>query len=263
VLDSITVLILTFNEAANIERTLKKLRWARRVILVDSLSGDGTPEIAGRFENVEVFQRAFDSHANQWNFGLRETGIATEWVLALDADYVLTDEMVEEIKNLNPPPPVSAYEARFIYCVGGKPLRTSLYPPGPVLFRRAGAHYVQDGHTQRLAVSGEKRLLNSPIFHDDRKSFTRWFASQKRYQRLESEWIAERKFDDLGLADRLRKMRFAAPPAVFFYCLFVRGLFWDGPRGFYYSFERAAAELMLSFYLIRRDCQRVWGVFRS
>ncbi len=33
------------------------------------------------------FKRAFTTHAEQWNFGLEQTGITTEWVLALDADY--------------------------------------------------------------------------------------------------------------------------------------------------------------------------------
>src|SRR5436853_2457479 len=83
-LDSITPLILTYNEAANIGRTLEQLRWARDIVVVDSFSDDETVEIAGSFPHVRVFQRKFDNHGAQWNFGLSETGIATEWVLALD-----------------------------------------------------------------------------------------------------------------------------------------------------------------------------------
>ena len=87
-LEQITPLILTYNEAPNIGRTLENLSWARDVVVVDSFSDDETLEIAASFPNVRVVQRVFDSHRNQWEFGLRETEIQTPWVLALDADYV-------------------------------------------------------------------------------------------------------------------------------------------------------------------------------
>src|SRR5688500_4685377 len=97
-LDEITPLILTYNEAANIDRTLERLAWARDIVVVDSFSDDETVEIASSFPQVRVIQRAFDGHRNQWEFGLRETGIKTSWVLALDADYVLTHDAVAELK---------------------------------------------------------------------------------------------------------------------------------------------------------------------
>ncbi|HJU92485.1 MAG TPA: glycosyltransferase, partial [Pyrinomonadaceae bacterium] len=101
-LDQITPLILTYNEAPNIARTLTGVSWAKDIVVVDSFSDDDTPEIARSFPQVRVIQRTFDSHRNQWEFGLRETNIATPWVLALDADYVLSDELIEELKSLNP-----------------------------------------------------------------------------------------------------------------------------------------------------------------
>src|SRR5262245_13440885 len=101
-LDQITPLILTYNEAPNIARTLEGVRWAKDIVVVDSLSSDDTVEIARLFPQVSVFQRAFDSHRNQWEFGLKETGITSPWVLALDADYGVSDELIEELKNLTP-----------------------------------------------------------------------------------------------------------------------------------------------------------------
>ncbi|MBI3315572.1 MAG: glycosyltransferase family 2 protein [Candidatus Omnitrophica bacterium] len=258
-LDQISVIVLTLNEAPNIERTLGKLGWAKRVVLVDSFSGDDTLARAGRFPQVKVFQRRFDTHAHQWNFALRETGIDSEWVLALDADYVLTDGFIRELETLNPPSRVSGYEARFRYCVFGKPLRSSIYPPVTVLFRRAQARYVQEGHTQRVVSVGEKHRLDSVILHDDRKSFGRWFESQKSYQRLECDSILRTKFKELNFADRVRKLRFMAPFAVFFYCVAVKGLLWDGWRGVYYSFQRALAEAILSWYLVSRDLRKLFG----
>ena len=93
-LQNITPLILTYNEAPNIGRTLEQLRWARDIVVVDSFSNDETLEIVSRFPQVRIYQREFDSHEKQWNFGLKETGISLEWVLALDADYVLTEEFL-------------------------------------------------------------------------------------------------------------------------------------------------------------------------
>src|SRR6185503_1237397 len=98
-LDQITPLILTYNEAPNIARTLDSLRWANEVVVVDSLSTDETVKIAAGFSNVRVVQRAFDCHRNQWEFGLKQTSIATEWVLALDADYIVTTDFLDEIQN--------------------------------------------------------------------------------------------------------------------------------------------------------------------
>src|SRR2546428_5645948 len=97
-LDEITVLILTYNEAPNIRRTLERLRWAHRIVVVDSYSTDETVEIAKGFPNVDLVQRRFDSFARQCNFGLEQ--IRSRWVLSLDADYVLSDELLKEIGTL-------------------------------------------------------------------------------------------------------------------------------------------------------------------
>jgi glycosyltransferase involved in cell wall biosynthesis len=135
--DQITPLILTFNEEANIGRVLERLRWAPRVVVLDSFSTDATLDIVGRFPNADVHQRAFDSFAGQCNYGLGL--IDTPWVLSLDADYVLTPELVDEIAALPAEPDVDGFEAQFTYCIGGKPLRGTLYPPRTVLYRRDAA----------------------------------------------------------------------------------------------------------------------------
>ena len=64
-LRDVTPLVLTYNEAANIERTLRALAWANEVVVLDSFSDDGTPELAMTFPNVRVVQRRFDQHAKQ------------------------------------------------------------------------------------------------------------------------------------------------------------------------------------------------------
>lgn len=245
-LDQVTPLILTYNEAPNVARALGGLSWAREIVVVDSLSDDETVHIANTFPNVRVVQRAFDSHRNQWEFGLKETGISTPWVLALDSDYVVTDELISELKTLQPNDSTAGYRAKFIYCINGKRIRSGIYPPVTVLYRREGATYVQDGHTQRIGVDGEIEDLRSPMLHDDRKPFRRWFNSQSRYTELEAQKLLATDPAELEFADRLRRWRVIVPPAMLVYCLIVRGGILDGWAGFYYAFQRAMAELMLS-----------------
>jgi glycosyltransferase involved in cell wall biosynthesis len=252
-LTQITPLILTRNEAANVPNTLPRLAWAREVVVVDSLSDDGTPELLSAFPNVRVVRRPFDSHAAQWNFGLLETGISTPWVLALDADYQLTPEGLAELAALTPADDVAGYRARFRYCVNGRPLRCGAYPPVVVLYRRQAAHYVQDGHTQRVEVAGRIADLHTPLLHDDRKPLRAWIASQQRYARLEMTKLRETPASRLAFADRVRRLRVVAPLAMLAYCLFVRGAVLDGRAGLLYACERAFAELLLSLNLLRND----------
>ena len=68
----ITPLILTFNEAPNIERTLARLTWAARIVVVDSFSTDETQAICQRFPQVDFIPRTFESFAAQCNFGLSQ-----------------------------------------------------------------------------------------------------------------------------------------------------------------------------------------------
>jgi len=249
VLDQITPLILTYNEAPNIARSLAGLSWAKEVVVVDSFSEDETVEIARSFPQVRIVQRAFDCHRNQWEFGLKETGISTPWMLALDADYVVTNELVAELNSLQPDPRTAGYRASFIYCINGKRLRSGIYPPVTVLYRREAASYIQDGHTQRVALDGTIEDLRAPLLHDDRKSLRHWFNSQARYTKLEAQKLRAANPAELGLPDRLRRWRIVVPPSMPVYCLIVRGGILDGWAGFYYAFQRTTAELMLAVNL--------------
>lgn len=250
-MNDITGLVLTRNEAPNIARTLGMLTWLRDVVVVDSQSTDGTQAIARGFANVRVVERPFTTHAEQWNFGLEETGIATEWVLALDADFVLSDAVVQEIQSLSPDESIAGYWASFTYCIDGQPLRGAAYPPVAVLYRRTRGRYEQDGHTQRVRLNGALGQLNAPVMHDDRKSLTHWLASQSRYMALEAEKLSN-PAAQIGMVDRVRRWIVIAPPAMFLYCYIVRGGILDGRAGLFYALQRAVSEGILSLFLVRR-----------
>ena len=251
-LDKTTPVILTYNEAPNIGRTLAQLRWARDIVVVDSFSDDETLEIVSKFPQARVYQRRFDDFASQWTFALNETAIQTEWVLALDADFVLTEEIVSELQNLQPVESRSGYRVPLIYCVKGRRLRHSLLPKLTVLYRRREVTFSADAHTYQINLEGDVGTLDAAILHDDRKPFARWFASQKHYMELEAPKLLTLPRRELNAADRLRRLRIIAPGAVFVYCL-ARGGILDGAAGFSYAWQRFVAECLLSLNLIAYD----------
>jgi glycosyltransferase involved in cell wall biosynthesis len=250
-LADVTPVILTFNEAPNIRRTLAMLTWAREIVVVDSYSTDGTLALLKADRRVRLFQRKFDSHAAQWTFAVGETGITSAWILALDADYVLSSELVAELDALRPAPELDAYRARFDYYMRGRRLWGSLYPPVAVLFRRGRASYEQDGHAQRLKVSGPVGELHAPIAHDDRKPFAHWRGAQQRYAALEAQKLRGTPWAKLGWPDKLRRLVVIAPVAVPFYCLILRGGLLQGVAGWAYAFQRFWFEVALARALLR------------
>ena len=255
-LDQITPLILTFNEEANISRTLAGLSWARRIVVVDSFSTDATLELLGKHPQVEVIYRPFDSHASQWNAGLDQ--VHSEWVLSLDSDYLLNNRLVDEIRltlasRNSSEPPAEGYAIPFRYCVYGKPLRGTVLPPRIALFRRDAGRYVDDGHTQDLVLRGACGTLSSPILHDDRKPLSRWLWAQERYLKLEVLKLRATPKAQLSRADRLRRGKLLAPFAVLFLCLVVKRGLLDGWRGWFYALQRTYVEMLLCMMLIDAD----------
>lgn len=251
----ITPLILTFNEEANIGRVLDRLRWAPRVVVLDSFSTDATLDIVRSFPNVDVQQRAFDSFAGQCNYGLGL--VETEWVLSMDADYVLTQALVDEIAALPPDPPETGFEVGFQYCIDGKPLRGTLYPPRIVLYRRDRATYRQDGHAHRVEVDGLVGRLAGLIQHDDRKPLASWLAAQQRYAKQEADKLLSTPSDALGRADRLRLRGILAPVLAPLWALVAKGGALDGRAGWQYALQRAYAEILLALHLNDRQNQPI------
>ena len=251
-LSEIGVLILTYNEAPNIGRTLDALSAFDEILVVDSGSTDGTREIVESNPRCRIETRAFDNHASQWNYGLERCAPGRPWVLALDADYVLSAPLVDELSRLKPAPSTVGYRVRFRYRVHGRPLRGALYPPVIALYRREYARYIQAGHTQRLLISGAIVDLVSPINHDDRKPFDRWLTSQQRYARLEAEYLLASEGPREKVADRVRARGWLAPLAVFFYTLFWKGCIADGWAGWFYVLQRTLAEIMIALEIVDR-----------
>lgn len=248
--DQITALVLTYNEEDNIGRTLGALCWVPRILVIDSGSTDRTLEIVSGSSQAEVVTRVFDSFAGQCNFGL--SIVASPWVLSLDADYVVSEALSREIEGLAPAEDIAGLSASFIYRVYGRDLRSTLYPPRTVLYRKDKARYRDEGHGHRVQIAGTLGSLRAPIYLDDRKPLSRWFANQQKYATLEADYLLATPRAMLGQSDRLRLLAWPAPILVFLYTLIIKRCALDGWAGWLYVMQRTFAEIAIALEIVDR-----------
>jgi glycosyltransferase involved in cell wall biosynthesis len=99
----LSILILTYNEEIHIRRCIENvLPITKDIFVVDSFSTDKTIEIAESLGAKVYLNKWGDNYAKQFNWGLQHLPVQTRWVLRLDADEYLTDELIEEIKDKLP-----------------------------------------------------------------------------------------------------------------------------------------------------------------
>jgi glycosyltransferase involved in cell wall biosynthesis len=247
----ISALIITYNEEANIARTLQALEWMPFILIVDSGSTDQTIKIANEFKNTKVIYREFDTFSKQCNFGL--SILTSDWILSLDADYVLSGAVSDEIINvvLSQPNdfPYRSFRIKFWYCINGKPIRSGILPPRTCLYQREGAEYIDIGHGHRVIIAGRVGDLKNRIFHDDRKPLKIWLESQQKYQLSEATMLKSSKSNQLPIQDLIRKHTFLAPFLAFIVCILFKKGFLDGKAGLLYAYQRLIAESILYNYL--------------
>jgi glycosyltransferase involved in cell wall biosynthesis len=253
VLDQITPVLLTYNEEENIARSLSRLAWAKDIVVVDSGSTDATLAVLAKYPRVRVFNRPFDTHANQWRFAIERTQITTNWILRLDADYQLTAALRSELARLDPNAAVSAYRIAFDYAIFSHRLLSSLYPPNTILLRKDRVSIWDKGHTEVWSVDGPVATLRGRIIHDDWKPTGHWLISQVRYTQREAD---PPRPAHTGLAAWLRFRPPLMPIAVFLYLLFGKGLILNGRAGLFYALQRVVAEAMFSLRVLEEDLRK-------
>jgi hypothetical protein len=227
--------------------------------VVDSLSDDGTQEIARSYSNAEVVERPFDTLRNQHTFGLQCVS-QCRWVLRLDADWMVSDELLEEIARLDPAPDVAGIRVRFRFAIHGRIVPIALYPPVVCLFRPDMAHYVQDGHTERLVPEGQVIDANGFITHDDRKPIDRFLLSQVKYstdeiQKILNQHPTSSRWSRSHLKYLLRSVPGLSAFAVVCYLGVWRFGFFRGRHARHYILQRAVAELVIALRLIDQQLQ--------
>ncbi|RFM27390.1 glycosyltransferase family 2 protein [Deminuibacter soli] len=102
----VTVIILTYNEELHIERCIRNLqKISSHIVLIDSCSTDKTCAIATSL-GAKVYENPWPgSHSIQFNWALENCTFDTEWLMRMDADEYLTDELIDEINRTLPATP--------------------------------------------------------------------------------------------------------------------------------------------------------------
>ena len=144
---SLSVLILTYNEARHIERAIASVAAiASEVVVVDSGSTDATVELATR-AGARVLHHPFITQARSFQWGLDHGALAGEWVMRLDADEVIEPDLAREIAERLPglPPGVTGVVLKRQHVFMGRAIRHGgRYPLNLLRIWRAGLGRIED-----------------------------------------------------------------------------------------------------------------------
>jgi glycosyltransferase involved in cell wall biosynthesis len=261
---SVSVVILTFNEEANLPACLAAVDWSDDIVVVDSFSRDRTVEVARR-QGVRVYERVFDDFATQRNFALDTVNFRHDWILHVDADEIVTPALRDEILRAIQSDRFDAYRVPSKMIFMGRWLRYSgLYPSYQVrLGHRDRLRFKQVGHGQREDLPAERvgTLLEPYLHHCFSKGLTDWFEKHNRYSSDEAlESVRARGvnggWDWRGLVShdptrRRRAVKALAgrlplrPSLRFLYMYVVRRGFLDGSAGLTYCKLLAIYEYLI------------------
>lgn len=265
----VSVLLLTFNEEANLPRCLGSLAWCDDIFVVDSGSTDQTVMIAQN-AGARILTRKFDNFAEQRNYGLNFGAFKNEWVLHLDADEVVTPAFELALRQLAPDSAIDAYFVPSKTMLFDTWLKhAGMWPTYQVrLGHRDKLRFIQVGHGQREDLPLERTAkFDEPYLH---YSFSHglyaWLQKHVRYAEDEAvELVKARKAGtkngleaEIGGSDQVvnhrRRMKQAAnqlplmlrPFARFFYVYVLKRGFLDGGLGLIYSFMLSVYEGMIA-----------------
>ena len=251
------VIVLTFNSAHVIERTLRAaLALSPSLVVVDSGSTDDTVDIAHRL-GCEVVHRAFTNYADQRNWSIDEFGARSAWQLHLDADEVLDDAAVEAIRRaLASPGDTTGFILRRRTYFLGKPLRFGGNDNYHLRLFRSGTARCEDRLYDQHFVSDQPAKRLPGLLHDmNVGSLSEWTARHNRWSDMEAAellradggaggagQIKARFSGDPRERRRLYKGSYYRAPAywraalLFIYRYVLQGGFLDGRAGFLYAF---------------------------
>ena len=225
--NSLSVVLITLNEAANLPRALESVRWAREIVVVDSGSKDGTAEMA-RGLGALVFEEAWQGFGAQKNAAIgRASG---DWVLSLDADEELSAGLALEMQELlAAEPKFAAYQIPRLNHFLGRPLRHGGYWPDPKLrlFRRGAARFEERPVHETLKTAGAVGRLKNPLIHHCYPALEDYIEHMNRYSTAGAEMLAASGRGGRGLVWNA----VVNPAATFVYNYVFRLGFLDGREG--------------------------------
>lgn len=229
----LSVAIITFNEEANIGRTLRAaMGVADEIIVVDSGSTDRTLEIAREFGHiVNVYTEPWKGFARQKNSAIEKcTG---EWVLSLDADEELTPDLAGEIRVAVTGDSVDGYWIKRLNYFLGRAMRHGGQYPDPKLrlFRRGKGRCRERAVHETFEVDGVTATLKNSMLHHAYPTLTSYIEHMNSYSSLGAE-IAVAKGQTSGNIVAFWFNVVVRPRLQFVYNYIFRGGFLDGREGF-------------------------------
>jgi glycosyltransferase involved in cell wall biosynthesis len=220
----VTATVITFNEAANIRAALESLSWADEIVVVDSQSTDGTPDIARQFTD-KVIVRPWPGYIAQKNFAAGEA--RHDWIFSLDADERVTPALSGEIAGVLRQPQVSGYRVpRVTFHLGRWIRSTDWYPDYQLrLYDRRRARWAGKYVHESVQADGPVSDLRGELLHYAYRDLAHHFQTMDRYTTL----AARQMFEDGRRAGWLDLA--VHPPAAFLRNYLLRGGFRDGVPG--------------------------------
>ncbi len=186
----LSVVIITFNEERNIAKCIESVKSiADEILVVDSLSTDNTKSIAQSL-GATVIDHPFEGHIQQKNWAKNQAQF--EFVLSLDADELLTKELVEEIRNqkeLNFP--FAAYTMPRLNYVGDRPVKTcGWYPDRKLrLWRAKDGNWtgINPHDKLKMNMGFDQKRLTGDIIHYSFSNASEIIIKSKKYGKIGAE----------------------------------------------------------------------------
>ncbi len=265
---NLSVLILTYNESLHIQRCIESLKSiTSEIYIVDSYSTDNTVDLAKDL-GAKVYQNKWINYAEQFNWGLQNCSIQTNWVMRMDADEYITPELQEEIKNKLPDlsqQVTSVYVKRRVRFMGKWIKRGGYYPVWLLRLWHHDKGYCEkrwmDEHIK--VAEGEAAFFCNDIVDDNLNNLGWWinkhnsYATREmidllniRYNFLNYDEVKSDFFGSQEQRKRWLKIMYAKAPLFsrpfiyFIYRYFIKlgfldgqkGLIWHFLQGFWYRF---------------------------
>jgi glycosyltransferase involved in cell wall biosynthesis len=245
----LSVVIITKNEAANIEAALASVGWADERLVVDAESADATAAIARRC-GAKVVVRPWPGYSPQKNFGASLA--AHDWILSIDADERVSAELAHELRDvMSREPRAAGYRVPRVTWHLGRWIRsTDWYPDYQLRLydRRTGRWNEERLVHESVGVQGPVATLRHELQHYAYRDIAHHVATMERYATLAAQQMRR---------DR-RRARVADlvfhPPAAFLRNFVLRAGFKDGTAGFVVS-------AMNAFYVFLKFA-RLWELER-
>ncbi len=230
---SLSVVVITRNEADAIRPCLESVAWADERVVLDSASSDGTPDICRELGARVVEAAEWPGFGPQKNRAIAHaTG---DWVLSLDADERITPELRREIETAMAEGTHSAYRMPRLSRYVTRYMRHSGWHPDHVvrLFRRGRARFSDDLVHERLLVDGDIGTLTQPLIHEAFTSLEEVLEKVNRYSSAGAE-MAFRRGRRSTLAGAVVRGLW-----TFIRSYLLKGGFLDGREGFMLAVSNA------------------------